>query len=278
AGQFSNWTPIAAEATSSGYDVAWKNTSTGVFTVWTADSNGNFISNLLSNVSGTSVAFQSIETLFQQDLNGDGVIGLRTTTIEASGATSLVQAGSNYLLDPTSGGSGPVLKFNGAAYVAGQFSNWTPIAAEATSSGYDVAWKNTSTGVFTVWTADSNGNFTSNLLSNVSGTSTAFESIETLFQQDLNGDGVIGLRTTTIEAAGATSLVQAGSNYLLDPTSGGNGPVLKFNGAAYVAGQFSNWTPIAAEATSSGYDVAWKNTSTGVFTVWTADSNGNFTS
>ncbi|TYL87162.1 Ig-like domain-containing protein, partial [Bradyrhizobium cytisi] len=62
-------------------------------------------------------------------------------------------------------------------------------------------------------------------------------------------DPVVG---TLIEAAGATSLVQVGSNYLLDSTSGGSGPVLKFNGAAYVAGQFSNWTPIAAEATSSG--------------------------
>ncbi|WP_426434887.1 Ig-like domain-containing protein [Bradyrhizobium genosp. P] len=278
AGQFSNWTPIAAEATSSGYDVAWKNTSTGLYTVWTADSNGNFTSNLLSNVSGTSAAFESIETLFQQDLNGDGVVGLRTTIIEAAGATSLVQAGSNYLLSPTSGGTGPTLKFNGEAYVAGQFSGWLPIGAEATSSGYDVAWKNTSTGVYTVWTADSNGNFTSNLLSNVSGTSAAFESIETLFQQDLNGDGVVGLRTTIIEAAGATSLVQAGSNYLLSPTSGGTGPTLKFNGEAYVAGQFSGWLPIGAEATSSGYDVAWKNTSTGLYTVWTADSNGNFTS
>ncbi|WP_409192972.1 Ig-like domain-containing protein [Bradyrhizobium sp. RDM4] len=278
AGQFSGWTPIAAEATSSGYDVAWKNTSTGVYTVWTADNNGNFTSKLLSNVSGTSAAFESIETLFQQDLNGDGVIGLRTMIIEASGTTNLVQAGTNFLLNPAAGGSGPTLKYNGAAYVTGQFSNWTPIAAEATSSGYDVAWKNTSTGVYTVWAADSNGNFTSNLLSNVSGTSAAFESIETLFHQDLNGDGVIGLRTTTIEAAGATSLVQAGSNYLLNPAASGNGPTLKYNGAACVAGQFSGWTPIAAEATSSGYDVAWKNTSTGVYTVWTADNNGNFTS
>ncbi|MGY3238660.1 hypothetical protein ACVMAJ_005550 [Bradyrhizobium sp. USDA 4448] len=278
AGQFSSWTPIAAEATSSGYDVAWKNTSTGVFTVWTADSNGNFASNLLSNVSGTSTAFESIETVFQQDLNGDGVIGLRTTTIEASGATSLVQAGSNYLLDPTSSGSGPVLKYSGVAYVAGQFANWTPIAAEATSSGYDVGWKNTSTGVFTVWATDSNGNFTSNLLSNVSGTSSALGSIETVFHQDLNGDGVIGLRTTVIEASGATSLVQIGSNFLLDAISDGSGPVLKYSGVAYVAGQFANWTPIAAEATSTGYDVAWKNSATGLYTVWATDSNGNFTS
>ncbi|MBR1170972.1 Ig-like domain-containing protein, partial [Bradyrhizobium liaoningense] len=166
----------------------------------------------------------------------DRVIG---RSIESAGATNLVQLGSNYLLNPAAGGTGPMLKFNGTAYVAGQFSNWTPIAAEATSTGYDVAWKNTSTGLYTVWTADSNGNFSSNLLSNVSGTSAAFQSVETLFQQDLNGDGVIGLRTTIIEASGTTSLAQAGSNYLLNPAAGGTGPMLKFNGTAYVAGQFS---------------------------------------
>ena len=83
--------PLGAEATSSGYDVAWKNTTTGLYTVWTTDSNGNFTSNLLSNVSGTSGALESIETTFHQDLNGDGVIGVVPVTIEASGSTSLVQ-------------------------------------------------------------------------------------------------------------------------------------------------------------------------------------------
>ena len=115
--------------------------------------------------------FESIETIFHQDLNHDGVIGLLTTTIEASGSTTLFQAGSNYLL----GANGPTLKYNGAAYVAGQFSGWLTIGAEATPSGYDVAWKNTSTGLYTIWSTDANGNFASNLLSNVSGTSASLE-------------------------------------------------------------------------------------------------------
>ncbi|WBL80344.1 Ig-like domain-containing protein [Bradyrhizobium xenonodulans] len=274
AGQFSGWAPIGAEATSTGFEVAWKNSMTGLYTVWNTDSNGNFTSNLLSKVSGTSASFESIETLFNQDLNRDGVIGIPNKTIEAVGSTSLVQLGGNFLLNPIAGGAGPTLKYGGVAYVAGQFSGWVPLGAEATSSGYDVAWKNTSTGLYTVWTTDSNGNFASNLLSNVSGTNASLASVETVFQQDLNGDGVIGLHTTTIEASGATSLLQVGSNYFL----GGSGPTLKYGGVAYVAGQFSGWVPLGAEATSNGYDVAWKNTSTGLYTVWTTDSNGNFTS
>jgi hypothetical protein len=38
------------------------------------------------------------EMVFQQDLNGDGLIGLHTRTLKASGASSLLQAGNNYLL------------------------------------------------------------------------------------------------------------------------------------------------------------------------------------
>ena len=42
AGEFGGWTPIGAIQTASGYDVAWKNTGTGQYTVWTTDSNGNY--------------------------------------------------------------------------------------------------------------------------------------------------------------------------------------------------------------------------------------------
>jgi hypothetical protein len=273
AGQFSGWVPIGAEATSSGYDVAWKNTATGLYTVWSTDSNGNFTSNLLRNLSGKNTSLESIETLFKQDLNRDGMIGV-PTTIEAFGSTSMVQVGSNYFL----GQNGLALKYGGVAYVAGQFSGWVPIGAEATSSGYDVAWKNTATGLYTVWSTDSNGNFTSNILSNVSQTDASLKSIETSFHQDLNGDGVIGILATPIEAFGSTKLDQVANNYYLDSGSAGSGPLLKYAGAAVVAGQFYPWTPIAVEATAGGYEVAWKLPGTDQYTIWNTDSSGNYLS
>jgi hypothetical protein len=128
------------------------------------------------------------------------VIGL--PIIEASGATSLVQGGSNYFLNPIGGGNGPTLIFNGATYVTGQFGTWSPIGAEATPGGYQVAWKDSATGLYTVWSADSNGNFISNLLSKVSGTSVSLETTETTFHQDLNGDGVINTASTVLEISG----------------------------------------------------------------------------
>ena len=49
----------------------------------------------------------------------------------------------------------------------------------------------------------------------MSGTSTALQSFETSFQQDLNGDGTIGPPAppppTVIEGFGSTSLVEVGA-------------------------------------------------------------------
>ena len=131
----------------------------------------------------------------------DTAAGPTPTVIETSGSTSLSEVGTNYFF--SANGTGPELKYGGATVVAGQFgASWVPLGAEATSSGYDVAWKSMATGLYTVWNTDSNGNFTSNLLSNVSGTSVALESMENTLHQDLNGDGIIDTPATVIEATG----------------------------------------------------------------------------
>ena len=171
---------------------------------------------------------ESIETTFHQDLNGDGVIGVVPVTIETSGSTSLVQVSSNYFLDPLAGGTGVTVEYGGVPFVAGQFGTWVPLGAEATSSGYDVAWKNTASGLYTVWSTDNNGNFTSNLLSNVSGTSAAFESIENTLHQDLNGDGIIDTPATVIEATGH---VQVTLSHMTQAATIDAGATLELTGA-----------------------------------------------
>jgi hypothetical protein len=133
---------------------------------------------------------ESLETSFHQDLNGDGVIGIPAVAIESFGSTSLVQIGSNYFLNPVAGGTGPELQYAGAAVVAGQLSPWSPVGAEQTAGGYEVAWK--SGTQYTVWNTDNSGHYISNI-GVVSGNSATLESLETSFHQDLNGDGVIGV-------------------------------------------------------------------------------------
>jgi hypothetical protein len=192
-GGFAAWTPIAARQTASGYDVAWQNASTGQYTAWTTDCNGNYTGNLFGAVSGNSYALESLESTFNQDLNGDGVTGLNPLVIQtdtsALGSTSLAQIGNNYFLFAAGGTTGPELQYNGAAVTSGKFGGWNPIGAVQTASGYDVAWQWSNSNFFTEWTTDSNGNYTGNLIGAVSGNSYALESLESTFNRDLNGDG-----------------------------------------------------------------------------------------
>ena len=68
-----------------GYEVAWKVAGADQYTVWTTDNNGNYISNIAA-VSGSSTTLQSLEPSFNQDLNGDGHIGVAAVAIESNGA------------------------------------------------------------------------------------------------------------------------------------------------------------------------------------------------
>ena len=292
AGQFDQfggpWAPIGAEQTATGYEVAWKVTGADKYTVWYTDNSGNYVSSAFDVASGTSAALQSFETSFQQDLNGDGSIGLppppSPTVIEGFGSTSLVEGGSNYFLYPNGGGSAVELSYAGAPVAAGQFDQfggpWAPIGAEQTATGYEVAWKITGADQYTVWTTDNSGNYVSSAFDVASGTSAALQSFETSFHQDLNGDGVIG-PATVIEGFGSTSLVEGGSNYFLHP-NGGSAVELSYAGAPVVAGQFDQfggpWAPIGAEQTATGYEVAWKVTGADKYTVWYTDNSGNYVS
>ena len=273
AGEWGSWTPIGAEITGTGYEVAFKFAGADLYTVWNTDANGNIATDTIGEVPGTSIALEALEPGFHQDLNGDGAIGVVVGS-SSSGSTSLVQVGSNYFLESNSTGTGPEVMFGGAPLVAGEFA-WTPIAGQQTSTGYEIALKDAAIGQYTVWNVDANGNVTYDPIGSVAGNSAALEAAELSFHQDLNGDGVIGL-PGTIESFGFTSLVQAGNHYFLDSNSSGTGPEVMFGGAPLTVGEFP-WTPIAGEQTSTGYEIALKDAATGQYTVLNTDTNGNVT-
>ena len=282
AGEFGNWVPIGAVQTDSGYDVAWEIPGANEYTVWSTDSNGNYLANIIGVVPGNDYALESIETTFNQDLNGDGTIGLTKTVIQTDtnsfGSTRLTAVANEYFLYDASG-SGPVLQYGGAPVVAGEFGNWVPIGAVQTDSGYDVAWEIPGANEYTVWSTDSNGNYLANIIGVVPGNDYALESIETTFNQDLNGDGTIGLTKTVIQtdtnSFGSTRLTAVANEYFLYTVSG-SGPALQYAGAPVTAGEFDTWVPIGAVQTASGYDVAWEIPGANEYTVWSTDSNGNY--
>ena len=138
----------------------------------------------------------------QHGLKSDGLFGIPTppkparTVIETDGSISLIEDGSNYFVQPR-GGPAVELTFGGSAVVDGEFDqhgdHWVPIAAEQTLTGYEVAWKVEGADKYTVWLTDQGGKYLSSPIAAASGSSVALASFETSFQQDLNGDGVIGV-------------------------------------------------------------------------------------
>jgi hypothetical protein len=193
-GEWGGWTPVGAEVTANGHEVAFNLQGTNLYTVWNADSNGNLTTVATGNVTAGSPALQAVETNFHQDLDGDGIIGDPSipVAIESAGSTSLTQINGNFFLYANGTTVGPELKYDGAAWTKGEWGGWMPIGAETTGAGYDVAFKLAGSDLYTVWSTDANGNLTGNSLGGVPGSNASLQSLETVFHQDLNGDGVIG--------------------------------------------------------------------------------------
>ncbi|MGY3451112.1 NF038122 family metalloprotease [Bradyrhizobium sp. USDA 4353] len=278
ASQMGGWRPIGAESNGGGYQVVWHIPGTDQYTMWNADGNGNYLSDPIGVVSGTSATLELLESSLHQDFNGDGVIGLNGTVIESAGSTTLMQFGANYLVSPAGSNSGPQLAMGGTPVIASQMGGWQPIGAESNGGGYQVVWHIPGTDRYTMWNADGNGNYLSDPIGVVSGTSATLELLESSLHQDFNGDGVIGINGTIIESVGATSLMQLGANYLVVPVGGTTGPVLAMGGSPVIASELGGWRPIGAESVSGGYQVAWRIPGTDQYTMWNADSNGNYIS
>jgi large repetitive protein len=153
--------------------------------------------------------------------NPAGTLQIDTTTPSVS-STHITQVGNGYFLYDGSN-SGPSLKYGGAAVTAGEFGGWTPIGVEQTASGYDVVWKMSGADQYTVWSTDSSGNYTANITAVVSGSSSALESLETTFHQDLNGDGVV-FTSGSGNALGAGHLV-VGAGATVDLTGAYSGAI-----------------------------------------------------
>jgi serralysin len=116
-GEFGAWMPIgAATMAGGGYEVGWKNGSADQYTVWNTDGSGNFTSDTIGIVSGTSTTLETLEPSFKLDLNGDGNIGV---TVQ-SGATA--ELSNPYTGPVTFAGATGTLKIDTAANFTGSIT------------------------------------------------------------------------------------------------------------------------------------------------------------
>ena len=113
------------------------------------------------------------------------------TSIETNGNTALAMSADHFYL--LQNGAGPSLKFSGQDVVAGQFGDWTPLAAEQTASGYEIAWKSVGSNLYSFWNTDASGNY----IANVGGVLPAFDpalrTAENFFHQALIDPSGAGL-------------------------------------------------------------------------------------
>ncbi|WP_166145669.1 hypothetical protein [Methylosinus sp. RM1] len=207
--------------------------------------------------------------------------------IENAGNIALVAAGNYYGLYGKDGSgnptTGPLLRYEGAAVTAGQFSGWSPAAAAQTAGGYVAALRSADNASYSIWNVDAGGNYVTSV--GLEKNDPRLWSYETQFNFDLGGDGRIGAPLSpsgVIENAGNVALVAVGGYYgLYGMDSAGNptrGPLLRYQGADVTEGQFSGWSPAAAEKTVSGYVAAFRSADRTSFSIWNVDADGNYIS
>jgi serralysin len=254
AGMFAPWTPVGAIQVSGGYDVGWIDPASNQYIVWRTDTAGNYTNTLVGAVAAADPTLEALETIFGQDIDGDGTVGINPTQIiETAGSTQLWAVGNEYVLAGNTG-SRLILQDRAAPVIAGQRNTWVPIGAEQTSTGFEVAWKHGSLDEYIVWNTDATGDLVSSPTNVVTGTSGALEGLESSFSQDLNGDGTVGVPTSGSRASFQvvyisvpTAIIRTSPN-TASASSGLSVPSLTFIGSP-------NAVVLGAEATAVAYDL-----------------------
>ena len=156
------WKLIGAVQTGNTYEVALQLSGTSEFQVWTINSTGNYVSDI-GIVSGTSVALESAETTFNQDLNGDNVIWSSAADADTKQhrwqRDHHPQQGRQRICDQHWHHERRQLSYNNTPL--GTNGVWKPIGAVQTGNTYEVALQLSGTSEFQIWTIDSTGNYVS---------------------------------------------------------------------------------------------------------------------
>ncbi len=260
------WTPISAVKTGNGYEVAWGDASANEYTVWNTDANGDYTSSATGVLTGSSSELEAVEGYFGEQFAG----GAGTPATPGTTANGITAIGDLFELNP-GGGTGPLLQYQGSLFTASLSAAWAPIAAVKTGNGYEVAWGDASANEYTVWNTDANGDYTSSATGVLTGSSSELEAVEGYFGEQFAG----GAGTPATPGTTANGITAIGDLFELNP-GGGTGPLLQYQGNLATSG--GTWSPVAAEKTATGYEVAWSLLGSDQYTVWNTDANGDYTS
>ncbi|MFY7885493.1 MAG: hypothetical protein ACOVOV_11700 [Dolichospermum sp.] len=273
---YPGWQTLAAETVNGVNQVLWKYNDSNHLHLWTLDSNWNWQSSTGWWGLNSSEAFTQ-ETNFQQDFNGDGIIGSPYTPIETFGNTKLVQDTTNKLYTQIGNNNPIAIKNGGTQITTNIYPGWQTLAAETVNGVNQVLWKYNDGNYLHLWSLDSNWNWQSSTGWWGLNSSEAFTQ-ETNFQQDFNGDGIIGSPYTPIEAFGNTKLVQDTTNKLYTQIGNNNPTAIKIGATQITTNIYPGWQTLAAETVNGVNQILWKYNDTNHLHLWSLDNNWNWQS
>ena len=134
------WSAIAAAATSTGYEIFWKNSGTGQYGSWVLDARCNYSSGALLSTPELLLAENRLNTDLNKDsITGVGILNTFTSTING---LSLGNTSFGYALQSGTNSAIPISLFGQLVSASNPGSGWSAIAATSSSTGYDHYWKN----------------------------------------------------------------------------------------------------------------------------------------
>jgi serralysin len=161
------WNVVGANDTLTGYQVIWKETSTGTLGYWNTDANGNYL-----NAKGINAnQLKAFESSFQQDLDASntGVLDpitkqmvdpltlVKTTGVGVTAASLLQPDNGGYVIDGPNGVQ--FLTYKGKQLTDSTFPGLSLNGIESQGSGYITDWTKTVGGQKSTWTTNSTGEF-----------------------------------------------------------------------------------------------------------------------
>jgi hypothetical protein len=132
----------------------------------------------------------SEEVAFNADLNGDSIIGSGTTAIEIQGNASLLRQRDGMAAVQVGSTLTPVSSPFGLG-IGDSSSEWQMLAAETIAGQNQILWRNNLGNFYHLWNLNSSWAWQSSYGS-INPSSAAALGLESSFQVDLNGNGIIG--------------------------------------------------------------------------------------
>jgi Ca2+-binding RTX toxin-like protein len=228
---------------------------------------------ILTLASGTGYTVGTTTAVTGTITNDDTSV----TTIEAFGNTKLVKDTTNKLYAQIGNNNPIAIKIGATQITTNTYPGWQTLAAETVNGANQVLWKYNDGNYLHLWSLDNNWNWQSSSGWWGLNSSEAFTQ-ETNFQQDFNGDGIIGQPYTPIEAFGNTKLVKDTTNKLYAQIGNNNPIAIKIGATQITTNIYPGWQTLAAETVNGANQVLWKYNDGNYLHLWSLDNNWNWQS